>query len=305
MSLAEKLGYDKTDRLLIINADDYGLCHSVNYAVQHLLEKGVISSATIMMPCGWAPEAARWSAAHKEYDTGIHLTLTSEWDNYKWGPVSSALQLTDSLTTADGYFPKTCEVIEQQAQEKQVRGEIIAQIEKALHMGIEPTHADNHMGSLYGLQTGRHFLPLVLDICATYGLPFRLPRYLLAGENQPAPPEMAEQARQLAALADSKGVVILDYLLGLPFHQAQDEDYSSFKVAMANTLRGLQAGVSEIIIHPSYVTEELHAFHLQPVKRGWEKDIFLEQDIQQLLQEENIRLIRWRDLQKIQRSNHT
>lgn len=301
MNLAQQLGYDANDRLLLINGDDYGVCHSVNQSVQHLLAAGAISSATIMMPCGWAPEGASWSAQNPQYDVGVHLTFTSEWDRYKWGPVTMQ-EAVHSLVTEEGYFPKDCKTFEQQADESQVRAEIISQIEKALKFGMNPTHADNHMGSLYGLTTGRNFLPLVLSICADYGLPFRLPRYLLQEDGQVAPPELAEQAKQLAALADSYGVVILDYLVGLPFHLAEGETYDVLKNNMKQLLHSLRPGVSELIIHPSYVTDELKAFHFQPEKRGMEHQLFLDPEMTSFIKEEGIKLIRWRELQQLQRS---
>ncbi|NIK76695.1 hypothetical protein FHS15_001820 [Paenibacillus castaneae] len=300
MSLAKALGYDESDRLLLINADDYGLCHSVNSGIQQLLADGTVSSATLMFPCGWAREAALWSARHPQFDVGVHFTLTSEWDLYRWGPVNRKGS-TASLVTAENYFPKDSKTFEQQADPEQVKAELIAQIEMALAMGMKPSHADNHMGSLYGLATGRNFLPIVLDVCASYGLPFRLPRYLTPEKGQVAPPELAEQAKLLAQLADSKGVVILDYLVGLPFQLQEGESFTSLKANMQNLLRSLHPGVTELIIHPSLVTEELKAFHGQPAKRGMELELFRDADIRNTLRDEGIRIIRWRELQKLQR----
>lgn len=300
MSLAKALGYGEGEKLLLINADDFGLCHSVNSGIQQLLLDQTVSSATLMMPCGWAREAALWSARHPQIDVGVHFTFTSEWDLYRWGPVNRKGK-TDSLVTIENYFPKESKTVEQLADPDQVKEELIAQIEMALAMGMKPSHADNHMGSMYGLATGRHFLPIVLDVCASYGLPFRLPRYLLQENGQIAPPELAEQAKQLAQLADSKGVVILDYLVGLPFHLQDGEDFHSLKADMRMLLKSLHPGVTELIIHPSLVTDELQSFHGQPLKRGMELELFRDPDIQKTLQDEGIRMIRWRELQKVQR----
>ncbi|WP_138751188.1 polysaccharide deacetylase family protein [Paenibacillus sinopodophylli] len=300
MSLAKELGYGENERLLLVNADDYGVCHSANIGIQQLLLEEAVSSATLMMPCAWAREAALWSARHPQIDVGVHFTLTSEWDSYRWGPVNRKGS-TESLVTTENYFPKDCKTFEQQADEQQVQAELIAQVEMALSMGMKPSHADNHMGSLYGLATGRHFLPAVLDVCASYGLPFRLPRYLLQENGQIAPPELAEQAKQLAQLADSKGVVILDYLVGLPFHLQEGEDYNVLRSSMQQLLSSLHPGVTELIIHPSVVTDELIAFHGQPLKRGMELELFRDPMIKQTLQDEGIRMIRWRELQKLQR----
>ncbi|MFC4777742.1 polysaccharide deacetylase family protein [Paenibacillus sp. GCM10023252] len=301
MSLAKRLGYGDGDRLLIINADDYGLCHSSNQAIQQLLSGGAVSSATLMLPCGWAREAALWSARHPHLSVGIHFTFTSEWDNYRWGPVYRSGS-TRSLVTSEGYFPKDAKTLEQQADPSEVRAELIAQVEMALQLGMNPTHADNHMGSLYGLQTGRDFISIVLDVCAQYGLPFRLPRTLLLESGQVAPPELAELARLRAAEADSKGVVVLDYLIGLPFALGAGETYESFKGQMQALLSSLHPGVTELIIHPAEVTEELRAFHREPLKRGMEAELFRDPDVQETLREQGIQLIHWGMLQGLQRA---
>ena len=252
-----------------------------------------------MMPCGWASEAAAWSASHSEYDVGVHLTLTSEWDAYKWGPVTYEEDVS-TLVTEAGYFYKTSQEFEENAESGQVKRELVSQIERALKLGMNPTHADNHMGSLYGLRTGKHFMPEVLDVCAAFGLPFRLPRYVNA-EQGIAPKELEEQARAIAALADSKGVVILDYLVGLPFQLQEGENFDSFKSDMKALLGSLKPGVTELIIHPSLVTDELQAFHFQPLKRGFEYDIFRDKEIQEEMEKQGIKMIRWRELQALHR----
>ncbi|GKU79234.1 carbohydrate deacetylase [Paenibacillus sp. L3-i20] len=299
MSLAKALGYNENDRLLIVNADDYGLCHSVNESTQQLLKEEVISSATIMMPCAWARSGALWSAQNPQYDVGVHFTFTSEWEPYSWGPVTSNADVS-SLVNEEGYFYKDSLGFEQHAEAEHVKIELVNQIEKALKLGMNPTHADNHMGSLYGLRTGKHFMVEVLDVCAAYGLPFRLPRYITIEEGQVAPPEMKEQVQAIANLADSKGVVILDYLIGLPFQLEDGQTYDSFKTNMKDLLGVLKPGVTELIIHPSLLTEEFQAFHREPAKRNMEHDIFRDPEIMNVLKDAGIKLIHWRELQKLQ-----
>ena len=298
MSTAEKLGYTPEDRLLIINADDFGMCHSFNKGIQQLLSEQVISSATLMMPCPWVREAALWSAAHPQYDIGVHLTLTSEWEFYRWGPVNRNGE-TASLVTAEGYFPADCKSVELNADTDQVKAELIRQIEFAKQLGVDPTHLDNHMGSVYGRETGRHFLDTVLDLCAHYRLPFRLPRSTFGVD---IPPEMEHMAAALAQLADERGVLILDYLLGLPFQTETPQTYAEVRADMADLLRNLRPGVTEIIIHPSQATDELKA--IMPVweRRAMEFELFRDPAIQHILQKENIQLIHWKDLREAQRA---
>ncbi len=298
MQLNEALGYNSHDKLLIVNADDFGMCEAVNSGIQQLFAEHAISSATVMMPCGWAKHAVQWSSAHPQYDVGVHLTFTSEWQGYKWGPVNRSGSVL-SLVTEEGYFPQDCASFERRAEAIEVREEMVGQIDLAMRMGLDPTHLDNHMGSLYGLAAGRDFLELVFEVCAAYRLPFRMPRYL---DGSLDVPEQAQRiAAQRATQADAKGVVILDYLLGLPFELGDSETYESFRDSMAALLLNLKPGVTELIIHPSRITEELQAINPHWKKRGMEFEIFRDPAIRRLLEAENIRLIRWADLRDLQR----
>jgi predicted glycoside hydrolase/deacetylase ChbG (UPF0249 family) len=298
MNGAERLGFGSAERLLIVNADDFGMCHSTNLGIFQLLEEGVVDSATVMMPCGWAREAVRWSAARPSLNVGVHFTLTSEWEGYKWGPVGRSGDRS-SLVTTEGWFPPDVRSVERNADPAQVRAELIAQIETAIASGLEPTHLDNHMGSVYGLETGRDFLREVFEVCVQYRLPFRLPRK--APANRGATPELEARAAQVGAFADASGVAILDDLVGLPFQQLPGETYDSFKRDMIALLRGLGPGVSELIIHPSLVTDELKAINPHWQKRGWEMDIFRDPDVLGAMNEAGIRRTRWSELRAMQR----
>jgi len=304
MSLAEELGYSKGDRLLIINGDDYGLSYSVNAAVQQLLVNGSISSATLMLPCAWAREAALWSASNRQYDVGVHFTFTSEWGKYKWGPVTRHSDVS-SLVTNEGYFHDNCRNFEQSASPSQVSLELSSQVEMALTLGVKPTHADSHMGSLYGLETGRHFLLETLDVCAYYGLPFRLPRYVNPLQQHVVSQEYVESIKLLADLADQKGVVILDYLVGLPFELGKDETVESFTHSLKEFVTKLEPGVTELIIHPSQPSNELETFHREPQKRVIEWEAMQQADWHQHLDVQGIKLIHWRELQQLQRTKST
>lgn len=297
MNLAQALGFPPDERLLIINADDYGMCHSANVGIQLLLAEGAISSATIMMPCPWAKEAAQWAAARPDVDVGIHLTFTSEWDTYRWGPVTRR-QTVPSLLTDEGYFPRDGRTVETRAQATEVYAEIVGQIRLARRMGLHPTHLDNHMGSLYGLETGRDFLSLVLGVCAENGLPFRLPRHIPASLQLPSAARRIHKAR--VREADSLGVVIPDHLIQLPFSLRPGETYGAFRESVADALCSLQAGVSELYIHPAVITDELMAIHHEWLKRGMELQVFRDPWIREVMRSQRIRQISWRNLQQLQ-----
>src|SRR5258708_35788210 len=114
-SVAGRLGYPANSRLLVIHADDFGMSHSVNRAIIEALENHWVTSASILVPCPWFPEVARWAKAHPEADLGIHLALNSEWTTLRWGPVS-AQPKGSNLLHPDGYFPLPAEYVASHAK---------------------------------------------------------------------------------------------------------------------------------------------------------------------------------------------
>src|SRR5689334_13996241 len=156
-TIAERLGYPRDSKLLIIHADDLGFAHSADAASFDALNSGAITSASIMMPTPWVTEVAAWAKAHPDADLGLHLTLTSEWQTYRWGSVESKDKIP-SLLDADGTFPNDVPPVATRARVSEVELELRAQVERALAMGIHPTHLDSHMGSLFATN----------DLIATY-----------------------------------------------------------------------------------------------------------------------------------------
>src|SRR5687767_3468301 len=139
------LGYPDDARLLIINADDFGMCHSVNEAVFRALKKGVLRSTTLMVPCPWALHAMHFLADHPEISFGIHLTVISEWVDYRWGSVT-AREKVPSLIDKAGYFhsfEQTHESLDH-VNLDELETEFRAQIEAVLEAGLTPTHLDWH-----------------------------------------------------------------------------------------------------------------------------------------------------------------
>ena len=146
-SVAERLGYPANSRLLVIHADDFGMSHSVNRAIIEALENRWVTSASILVPCPWFPEVARWAKAHPDADLGIHLALNSEWTTLRWGPVSPQPR-NSSLLDPDGYLPLTTEYVASHAKISDVETETHAQVDKAKAAGIILTHLDTHMGAI-------------------------------------------------------------------------------------------------------------------------------------------------------------
>lgn len=299
--LVTRLGLPPGARALILNADDLGMCRAANRAITELLDAGHLDSATLMVPCPWAPEALAFAAARTDLDLGVHLVLTSEWNGYRWRPLTG---VATTLVDASGYFPADCRSVELQADDGDVAAELAAQLDAALRAGMDVTHLDNHMGSVYGLETGRTFLPQVFELAARHGLPFRLPR-TVAGTG--LPDTFRSVLDQATAAADAAGVVILDHLVTHPFEllgegTAEEEDYDSVKKGFLDLLRATGPGVTEVFLHPMLDDAELaDVAHFATRKRGIEHRLLADPDVAATLAEEGIVRIGWRDLRDVQR----
>lgn len=302
VNTVQRLGYGKEERLLIVNADDFGLCRSVNESIARLLSDKAISSTTIMMTCSWSAHAVNFiNETLPDADIGVHWTLTSEWPGYKWGPLCRS-RSTLSLTRSDGWFPETAAEVEKRANPDEVQYELIAQTEAAIKAGLKITHADSHMGSLYGFYYGKDLLPIAFDLCARYGLPFRLPRRLMPIGGRTIPTELLERAKIRVRQADDRGIILPDYVIGPDYQLNAGETYDSVKAEGIHLIRHLLPGVTEWISHPSRLTDELRSFHGEAEKRGMEQRFWKDEDVRAVIAEEQIRFIGWKELQRLQAS---
>src|SRR5829696_6201536 len=169
-SIAERFGYPRDAKLLIVHADDLGMAHSVNTATMKAFETGLVNSGSIMVPCPWLPEIAVYARANPQADLGLHLTLTSEWTSFRWGPVMPKDRVT-SLLDKDGYLYLTETEAASHADPKEVELEITAQIARARALGIQPTHLDSHMGTLY---QNKALFEVFLRVARSQKLPVRV-----------------------------------------------------------------------------------------------------------------------------------
>lgn len=166
-SVQELLGYPKDAKLLFVHADDVGLAHSENAASISAMEKGCVNSASIMVPCPWFPEIAAYARVHPEKDFGLHITLTSEWKYYKWGPLTPA-QNVPGLVNKNGFFYSSVESVVQNASPAEVEEEIRSQVKRAIQFGINPTHLDAHM---YSVHHNVDFLKAFIKVGHEYKIP--------------------------------------------------------------------------------------------------------------------------------------
>ncbi|MBR5496705.1 MAG: polysaccharide deacetylase family protein [Clostridia bacterium] len=283
-------------KYLIVNADDYGMCHAANEAVAELFEGGWLKSSTIMMPCPTAKEAVDFSIAHPEYAIGVHLTLTSEWGEYRWKPLTGGKSLVDE----EGYMWHESDQVEKNATYEDIEREIRAQIDLAHEMGMRPSHIDNHMGSLYGHYTGRLGLSkLALRVCGEYGYAYRL--YTKADKRicPKGTPYPLYAAVPLLSNAWGKkyGVVIPDYLLFPDWNDAMRESYEVYRDTILKIWTDIpENGVTETFIHPSVECDELKSITGRWQDRVWEYELMKDPYVHEYLKKNNVILINYRQL---------
>jgi len=231
-SLVERLGFKPDSRLLIISCDDLGFLHSANTAIYEALRDGLATSASLMVPAPWARDAA---SNYRGEDVGVHLTLNSEHELYRWRPITHAPSLLDG----DGGMPRTIEDVWEHADLDEVRREWRAQIERAILWGFDVTHLDAHLG---GVELKPEFYDCYLDLAEEFGLPVRLPPI----EDEPL---IGFPCRRLA---EERGVLAPDSTIRISELSEQiSESESAFEV--------IPPGVTEIRVVPSLDTTELRA----------------------------------------------
>ncbi len=274
-SLTERLGYGSGARLVILNCDDLGSSHSANLAALEAVETGVATSATLMVPCPWAPEAAELMRGK---DVGVHLTLTAEYPTYRWRSLTGAASLHDD----DGFLPATAAAVWAKARLEDARAECRAQIDQALAWGVDVTHLDSHMGVN---QVDPRFYGIYLELGAEYRLPVRM-----AGRN-------AEAALGFPVRAPARK-------LGLVH---PDDFFFRWKSSTADLLKQrlpkLAPGVTEFILHPVLDGPELRAYDLDAAQvRVDDHACAVDPGIAALLAAENIQTISFRPLRDVQRA---
>ncbi|MGN0527340.1 MAG: polysaccharide deacetylase family protein [Acutalibacteraceae bacterium] len=292
------------DKYLIINADDFGMCHSANLAVMDLFKKGGITSATIMTPCNWAKEAGVWAAQHPEYAVGVHLTFTSEWKNFRWAPVTGNKA---SLTDDEGFMYYESDEFEKNCDLDEVVAEIKAQVARFKSFGCEPSHLDNHMGSLYGIETGRfEILQETLDTCGEYGLPFRFPgtytEEMFGNDTLDIKIEPALVKQMFTGIlnyAEDCGVAMPDFLIPGEWNGPQNDSYENYKEYIYELYKTFPDGITETYIHPALESDELKGISGAWRRRVWEYKLFSDPQTLQHIESLGIKLINYRDLQKM------
>jgi chitin disaccharide deacetylase len=279
-TLAERLGHPRDAKLLILHADDIGVAHSENAASFDALDRGLINSGSIMMPTPWVTEVAEYVKAHPNADLGLHLTLNSEWNTYRWGGLAPR-DRTPSLHDADGTFPRTTEVVAKRAKQDEVERELRAQIDRAYALGIKPTHVDSHMGALY--ETPELFRTYA-KVARSYKLPFL---HFIGGPSR----------ENVAALEPSD--VVADAVI-MRLQKGTPEVWRKYYL---DVVRDLKPGLTVLLVHLGHDDAELRA-----VTVGWDEwgadwrqrdyDVLTSAEFQKALKDNKVVLVTWREIQR-------
>jgi len=284
LSLSEILGYSSDERILIINADDVGLCYSANVAAVEAMKNGLVTSGSIMVPCPWFPHIAKLCREDPSLDFGIHLTHTCEWDNYRWGPVADSCKVR-GLIDEEGYLWRDIREVYEHSNLEEVEIEARAQIEKALRFGIDITHLDSHMGTL---QYNIEYFQIYIKLAEEYDLPIRM-----------GTPELESLlgAAHLRPLLREKGILFPDRLI-----IGQRKEGESLRDYYKRILRNLPRGVNELFIHPALPSDEMKNIAGSWRERAEDYILFREdEEMRRIINEEGIKLIGYRVLRERQR----
>lgn len=292
--LLKRLGLAESDRAVIIHADDVGMCQASLAACVDLFDFGLLSAASTMVPCPWFPATAAFCRDHQSngVDMGVHFTLTSEFDGYRWGPLSTR-DPASGLMDQNGYFHAESEAVFAHGKPSAVQAELQAQVARALDAGVDVTHVDTHMGSVLYPE----FLPAYIQVA----LEHRTPPFLLR-KDEAELRELGVDAESAAVFAaqigmlEAQGLPLLDDICMMPLDQP-DNRLEQVKQALA----ALPAGLSYFIIHPAQDAPELRA--IAPDWRGRVADYetFTGKAVRTLFKDYGIHVIGWRVLRDVMR----
>lgn len=286
----KKLGFAETDRVAIIHTDDIGMSHASYAACTDLWKAGIISSSAVMVPCPWFPKTAAYCKSNPAVDMGVHITLTCEWDNYRWGPISSR-EARAGLMDAEGFLPRTSAAIQAAGDPDAVQCEMIAQVERAIAAGIDPTHVDTHMGSVFHAK----FFPAYVQLAKQFKLPVMIPRLDEAGlQRWGFSGDAAAWALNMLREIEEDNLPLIDHLMGMPLDKPEQRIEQVF-----TAIDALQPGLTHFIIHPSHDTPEARAISPDLPSRIGDYETFMDERVRQHIKDAGVHVIGYRDLKAL------
>jgi predicted glycoside hydrolase/deacetylase ChbG (UPF0249 family) len=284
----QKLGFEPDARVVIVHADDVGMCHAANVAFWELQSFGIVTCGAVMMPCPWVPEMAAWCRRHPQADVGVHVTLTSEWQGFRWEPLSTR-DPASGLLDQDGYMWRSREQLYAHMNPAAAAAEMRAQIERALAMGIDVTHIDTHMGTVMHPQLIGAYIQLAVDYQVPAMLP-RLPEEKMA-EFGIEPALGQRLMHELDALAAS-GFPVLDHICAA---RGGDDHLEVYK----RLLNSVPAGLTHLLLHPSVPGSDIEAITASASFRMADYQTFLNPKLKAYVAEQGIHLLGYRALRAL------
>ena len=287
---AEKLGYPAGQKVIMLHADDIGMCEEANIAANSYLGNNEIQSAAVMMPCPNAEEFILWAKENPKKDIGLHLTLTSEWKKHRWGPVENPIDVPGLIDPEGKLWHEVPDVVAH-ATAKEVEREIRAQIEKSISLGYKPDHIDTHMGTLYGDPS---YVKVFFDIAEEYGIPANV----MDLSNQKVVDIFRAQGYPIddsvLQMANDYKLPKLDFFTSAPKGDTYEEKIENFK----QLIKSLEPGITEIIFHPSIYTENLKSITGSWQQRVWEAEMFSDPELIKFFGDEGIIFTNWKEMMK-------
>ncbi len=290
-TFAERLGWGANDRVVIFHVDDAGMSHSSNRGVIRAMEEGIANSSSIMMPCAWVPEYVHYLKQHPEIDAGLHVTLTSEWEEYRWGPLAGKSQ-APGLVDKEGCFWKEVPEVVAHATPDEMAAEIAAQLDRLTGMGIRPTHLDTHMGTVFG---SPEFIQRYIQAGIESHIPVFLPgghmQYMLETDAIPAEVDPGI----IGAISDATwdaGLPVLDdaHITGY------DWSYEDKLDAYVDILRRMRPGLMQIIVHCTDPSDAFDAISDSGPTRLSDLRVMMDKRLREFVEAEGILLTTWREL---------
>ena len=287
---AERLGWPEGSKVVIFHNDDAGLCHDTNLGSIRSLEEGVVTSWSVMMPCPWVPEIAEYLERNPEVCSGLHLTLNSEWNHYRWRPVADA-SAVPGLIDEDGYMHSSSRDTAQHATADEVETEIRAQIALAERMGLPITHLDTHMGTIYARPD---FLERYVQVGIEKNIPVMMPAGHMAFIRMENPEALAakELILDLAQRLWDAGLPLLDDLHTASYSWKTAEKTDLF----IDVVRNLEPGVTQIIVHAIEPSPNFDAISTSGDVRAGDLYAMIDPRLREVIEEEGIILTTWREL---------
>jgi chitin disaccharide deacetylase len=304
VTYAEKLGYPKGAKIVILHVDDAGMSFDSNRGTVQALTKGVANSCSVMMPCPWVPHFVHFLKEHPAVDAGLHLTLTSEWKEYRWGPLSGKSAVPGLVDKEGAMWPGVQEVVKS-ATAEEVYKEIKAQLERAREMGFEPTHLDSHMGTLFASPA---FIQQYIRLGIENKIPVMMPagHATLIGEQIKAGEQQLKEFRGIGTMLWNAGLPVLDDLHNYSYGweppkgtNAAGKGKANYKTALyINALKQLKPGITMVIMHCTAPTEVFKEISGSGLTRQADLEAMLDPAFKKALQKEGIILTTWRELKK-------